>query len=356
VHLEIDRSNLHHTQLTHPTTNELLEGQARLRIERFGLSANNITYAAMGDAMSYWDFFPSTEPASWGRLPVWGYATVTETASEHLSAGSRLFGYVPCADELVIEVGRADSTGVSDVAGHRAHLPSVYNRYELVDASQLHRPGDEAIVMLLRPLFVTSFVVDDFLGDHELFGAANVVLSSASAKTTLGVAKLLRDRDVKVIGLTSPGNLAFCRSLNLYDELLTYDDVEQLEVSTTVYVDVAGDRTLTRRVHRHLGDRLAYSMIVGDTHWDAVDDNNEPLVGPRPTLLFAPDQITKRRREWGREGFEANLATKWHAFCDDVKVWMTIEMIVGPEAVRACYESLLQGRADPRLGFDCTLI
>ncbi|MFX9703743.1 DUF2855 family protein, partial [Acinetobacter baumannii] len=67
---------------------------------------------------------------------------------------------------------------------------------------------------LLRPLFMLSFLVDDFLAEHEMFGASRVLLSSASSKTAVGLAHLLHTRKgVKVIGLTSAANVDFVKSL-----------------------------------------------------------------------------------------------------------------------------------------------
>lgn len=37
----------------------LQAGEIRVHIDRFALTSNNITYAAFGDAMNYWSFFPS---------------------------------------------------------------------------------------------------------------------------------------------------------------------------------------------------------------------------------------------------------------------------------------------------------
>ena len=109
--------------------------------------------------------------------------------------------------------------------------------------------------MLLWPLFVTSFVVDDFLGDHDLFGSRTVVISSASSKTAIGAAFLLAERDgVDVVGLTSPGNAAFVRSLGCYSSVLTYDAVTDLDASPTAYIDVAGRKDVTHAVHTRLGD------------------------------------------------------------------------------------------------------
>ncbi|MBC7103757.1 MAG: DUF2855 family protein [Parvibaculum sp.] len=41
-----------------------------VEIEKFALSANNITYAVAGDMLNYWSFFPAEE--GWGKIPVWG--------------------------------------------------------------------------------------------------------------------------------------------------------------------------------------------------------------------------------------------------------------------------------------------
>ena len=56
---------------------------------------------------------------------------------------------------------------------------------------------------LLRPLFMLSFLVDDFLAENEFFGAKRVLLSSASSKTAYGLAHLVHARGIRTIGLTS---------------------------------------------------------------------------------------------------------------------------------------------------------
>ena len=42
-------------------------GEVLFEVERFGFSANNVTYALLGDALRYWDLFPA-EPG-WGQIP-----------------------------------------------------------------------------------------------------------------------------------------------------------------------------------------------------------------------------------------------------------------------------------------------
>ena len=102
---------------------------------------------------------------------------------------------------------------------------------------------------LLRPLFMLSFLVDDFLAENEFFGANSVMLSSASSKTAYGLAHLLHARrdGIKVIGLTSAPNVAFVESLGCYDEVVTYDAVTSMPADSPVaYVDMAGNSASAR--------------------------------------------------------------------------------------------------------------
>ena len=42
----------------------LADGEAMIKVDRFGLTANNITYGVAGDMIGYWQFFPAE--ANWG--------------------------------------------------------------------------------------------------------------------------------------------------------------------------------------------------------------------------------------------------------------------------------------------------
>jgi hypothetical protein len=342
-----------------PPSPALGAGEARIRIDRFGLSANNVTYAVYGRTMRYWDCFPGPveDGVAWGRVPVWGFGDVIESDVPGLAEGRRLYGYFPMGDELVVRPGRLDEQGFSDVTPDRGAIPSVYARYGYADADRIYRSDREPQQMLLWPLFVTSFVVDDFLGDHGLFGAGTVVVSSASAKTAIGAAFLLAGRaGVDVVGLTSPGNADFVRSLGCYGTVLTYDDVDRLTVTDTCYIDVAGRRDVTHAVHTRLGDHLRHSMVVGDTHWDDDATGDGTLPGPRPEFLFAPDQIAKRRTDWGRDGSESAVAGAWDRFVPWTDGWLTLRTREGAVEVESAFRDLLDGRVDPRVGDICTLV
>ena len=90
---------------------EVGQGQALLRVDCFGLTANNVTYGVMGEAMSYWDFFPAAD--GWGRMPVWGFAEVERSEADGVAAGTRVYGYLPPSSHLLVTPGEAVTTTVA---------------------------------------------------------------------------------------------------------------------------------------------------------------------------------------------------------------------------------------------------
>jgi hypothetical protein len=356
---EVDRDDLHRTRVVDPPPAKLPTNGARLRVEAFALTSNNITYAAFGDMLQYWSFFPAApggEADSWGRVPVWGFAEVVESAHDDVPAGRRVYGYLPMSTELVVEVGRVDARGFSDVAAHRRAMAGAYNRYLLTEADPIHEATRQEQQMVLWPLFFTSFLIDDFLGDEDCFGASTVVVSSASSKTAIGAAYLLGRRPgVTVVGLTSPGNRAFVEQLGCYGKVACYEEASGLEPADAVYVDVAGNRDIMVAVHERFGDRLRHSMVVGGTHWDHRSDAPPPAVGPTPAFFFAPNQIAKRTKEWGQAALDAAIGDAWRAYSAWTDSWLTFEHAHGPEAVERAYRALLGGTVDPRVGYICSM-
>jgi Protein of unknown function (DUF2855) len=342
----IAKDDLHRCRFAEQPPPALEPGQARLRVERFGLSANNITYAMFGEAMSYWSFFAAEE--GWGRMPVWGFAEVAESGAAALAPGARVYGYLPPSSELVVRPARIDARGFLDASPHRATLPAAYNGYVRVEADPIYEADTEELQMLLRPLFFTSFLIDDFLDEASMFGASTVVLSSASSKTAGGLAFLLSRRDgVELVGLTSPRSAAFADSLGVYDRVVTYEDVESLADAPAVYVDMAGDAEVRSAVHGHFGDALRHSAVVGATHHDRMGAVPDSLPGPPPTFFFAPDRVAKRTTEWGRDGFETRVAEAWVPYVEWCRGWLEVIEGEGPEPLQRAYLDLLDGNIDP---------
>jgi Protein of unknown function (DUF2855) len=321
-----------------------------IKIDRFAFTANNITYAVLGDQLKYWDLFPA--PENFGNVPVWGFGEVIASRHPNIENGERLFGYFPMATHLVIEAAGVSKRGLRDDAAHRQGVAPVYNAYTRVsgDPAFAGREGDYQA--LLRPLFMLSFLVDDYLAEHEFHGARSVMLSSASSKTAFGLAHLLHTlrKGIRVIGLTSAANVDFVQSLGCYDEVVTYDRVASLPSGTPVaFVDMAGNSELRARLHWHFGDQMRYSGRIGLTHRSSLPHEPE-LPGARPTWFFAPDQIRKRAKEWGPGGVDMRFGAAWSGFAPTLQRRLTVVEGRGPAAVKQIYLDTLNGRIPPEQG------
>jgi hypothetical protein len=348
--LLVERADLTHTTLVDVPALEPRAGQVLLKVDRVGMTANNVTYAVFGDAMQYWDFFPvpSRDGVAHGRVPLWGFAVVEKSTVRGVEEGTRLYGYLPTSSHLIVEPAKVDAKGFRDGSAHRQHLPSPYNGLTTTTEDPAYDAAHEDLQVLYRPLFMTSFMLADFLQDNECFGADTAVISSASSKTSYGTAFLLDG--IQRVGLTSVGNRAFTESLGCYDDVLTYDEVATLPITEAIYVDVAGDAVLRRRVHERL--EPVHSAVVGASHHDAAPDlgGTDELAGARPTFFFAPDQMRKRYADWGPDGVEQRHADAWAQFVPVVAKWVDVVVGTGPEALRADWLETLAGSTPPRTG------
>ena len=355
----VNKTDLHQARWVDTPARALADGEVRLQVDAFALTANNITYAAFGDAMQYWGFYPLPD-AALGCIPVWGFASVVETRCAGLALGERLYGYWPMAEEAVLQPVRVNAGGFVDGAAHRRELHGVYNQVLRCSADPAYVATREAEQALLRPLFFTSFLIDDFLAQQKFFGASAILLSSASSKTAYGTAFCLAQRRggpgaVRIIGLTSPGNLDFTRSLGCYDEVMSYDAVaDSLALAPTVYVDMSGSAAVRSAVHSRLGELLTYSCAVGGTHWQSLG-GGKGLQGPRPVMFFAPAQIKQRVADWGAAGLQERLAVAWAAFMQPVtrvdKPWLQVVRGQGREQISARYAALVSGQLKPQEGY-----
>ena len=66
-----------------------------MKVDRFAFTANNITYAMLGDQLKYWQLFPA--PEGFGNIPVWGFGRVIASKHPQVAEGELLFGYFPMA-------------------------------------------------------------------------------------------------------------------------------------------------------------------------------------------------------------------------------------------------------------------
>jgi hypothetical protein len=267
-------------------------------VERFALSANNVTYGALGDMLGYWRFFPASEEG-WGRIPAWGYVR---------GGDRRLFGYVPMASHAALSL----DDNLVETGPHRAELPKAYNLYSL-------DPDGGDAELLLRPLFITSFLLDDALGEQS----RPVIVSSASSKTALGFARLQAERGTTLVGLTSARNRAFVEGLDIYDTVATYDDPPSGEGA--LLVDIAGSRPV----------QAAETLAVGATQYDR-------LASDGATVFFAPSELRTRR-----VAVEQRFPEVFGRLVAWAETWLRIEHGDALEAYRA----VASGQAGPDVGY-----
>ena len=332
---------------------DLQPGQVRLRIAHFALTANNITYGVAADQLGYWDFFPTTDQSE-GRIPVWGFAEVVASLHSGIDEGSRVYGYLPMSQFVDVEPANVSAAGFVDGSAHRAERAPIYNHYSFCDADPLWRAEDEALIALYRPLFTTSFLLEDLHRDNGYFGATQLVIASASSKTALGLAQLASEdapENVSVVGLTSPGNAAFCDSLGCYDRVVPYDAVSSLAAEVSAFVDMAGNADVRSAVHTHLGDKLVRSTAVGMTHWKASTGlSGADLPGAKTSFFFAPSYAQDRLKLWGRDGFQARYGKAWERFRPFAQRNTNVERHSGPQEMQRVFSLMRDGQIDPAKG------
>ncbi len=352
VQVHVRKDALADAALVEVPLGPLADGAVRLAIESFSVTANNVTYAVVGDGFKYWDFFPA--PQGLGIVPMWGHARVIESRSPEIAVGERVYGYLPMASHLDVIPGRVSPGGFLDTTDYRQPMSPVYNSYTRLAADPEHDPAREAERMIFGPLFRTGFLIEYFLRGEGWFGAEQLVVTSASSKTAMGLASVARQSspEVKRIGLTSRGNVAFVEASGLYDDVFAYDDCDKLAVVRTVSVDFAGNAELLAGIHHHFDAALAQSVLVGATHIEArsVFGKNEPLPGPKPQLFFAPDHAVAFFKAHGAEEGGKLVAAAWREFLKAAEGTIAIERHKGLNAAREVFTAMVAGQIDPAKG------
>lgn len=339
---------------TVPLATELDDGDLVLRIDRVALTTNNITYAAFGEAMQYWSFFPTGKPG-WGHMPAWGFADVVMSRAEGVEVGERFYGYFPLASHIRMKAVRVTRRGFYDGSEHRLALTSAYNQYMRCSADAAYQAHRENYQMLVRPLFITSFMGADFLQDNDFFGARQIIVSSASSKTAYGTAFCLKaEHDVRLVGLTSRGNRSFVEGLGCYHESVTYDQVSAMHKDVrTLYLDFSGNEEQRAAIHLHFGDALVYDCFAGSAQ-NTSFLRDVGLPGPKPEFYFAPVQIRKRNKDWGHDLVNQRFNAAQLAFIDWVSTGDSPRMQVnessGYEQAQKLIRNLHDGWIDPQKG------
>ena len=335
--------------------NDLQQDEVLLETDSFGFSANNITYAALGFKMGYWGFFPAKsdndvdEAHGFGIVPVWGFATVKSSCHSDIKVGEKVFGYLPMASHWVIKAGKVAPHGFSDIHEKRKSISPVYDQYIRCAADPSYNKDREAWQLNFRPLYMTSFVLDDYVAEKAK--GEILLLSSASSKTALGTAQLLKDQKAsrnasyKVVGLTSTSNVDMVKTSGCYDEVYSYDDLNALtsDSSNSRYwlLDFAANGTLINNLSELLGDNLSEVTLIGATDWKAEEKPNPKLLNAE--IFFAPARVKLRQGEWGHEVFLAKYASAWKHFAEKVSDQFYEQSHCGTDAITRLYLETLNG-------------
>lgn len=353
--LIVDRNDFSRTEFVDVSSGDLADDHVRIEIISFALTANNITYMAVGDMIGYWKYFDPkhygiTRP-DMGCMPVWGYGVVRESKCEKVNVGAQVYGFFPVAKHIDVRPVKCNVRGFQDGVAHRADLHSVYNVYIYTKNDPSFLPAFDELQPVLRPLFTTSFLLDDFFGEQNHFGARQIIVLSASSKTALGTAFCLKQRGgIRLVGLTSRVNAEFVQGTGFYDEVVNYESIASLDPNAkTALIDMAGNGRINGALYDHFGYNIVYNCMVGKSHWQG-ERPPKITVGAPPVMFFAPDQAKKRIGEWGGAGFAKKMGARWIPFCENAQHWMTIESYDGAVDVLECYNNLLAGRVDPSRG------
>ena len=282
----ISRDDLRSCRIAESEPPELDPGQALLRLDCFGLTSNNVTYAVFGDAMSYWSFFPA-EPG-WGRMPVWGFRRGRALEAEGIESGARIYGYLPVSSHLVVTPERTRSDSFIDASPHRAELPPVYQLYTLTAGDDLYRPETEDIQMLLlhsspRPSSSTTSwrTRDTRTAGRSWFRALRArrpsPLPSGSPSAT-------RPRSWGPRRRATWSSSRVWRSTTA--RLLRRDRLAR--AGACRLRGPVGRRRRRMAVHTHFGDELGLSMAVGLTHWEELGSGQGTSPGRRPPCSSLP--------------------------------------------------------------------
>ncbi len=351
----IDKENIATAKIEISDLPELEEDQILLKIEGYALTANNISYASAGDMMGYWKFFP-TEDNRNGIVPVWGYANIVESANLDFEPGMRFYGFFPMGSHLIVSPNEGDtSMGFMDISNHRAELAPIYNHYRKLSDGVGEDEGD-ALRAIVQPLFMTSFLIEHKFRSEDWFGAQNVVITSASSKTAMALAYMVRNEseEIRRIGLTSSDNLDFTIESGLYDEVISYDNVFDVDTGldadeNIVSIDFSGNAKLLHGIHGHMGDNLKFSSLIGATH---VGESGglDNIAGVKPVFFFAPAAAQEFIRDMGQEAFDSQAGRALYGFMDYMSGQLDIRTIEGADQVKAAYLQLLDGKVAAREG------
>ncbi|WIY02245.1 DUF2855 family protein [Amycolatopsis mongoliensis] len=344
----VRRDDFTASEIRVPVLAELQPGEVRLEVEKFGLTANNVSYAKFGagNLIAFWNAFPA--PAEFGRVPVWGFVRVAESRNAGVAVGSRYFGYVPMASHHTVQA-EVTPRGLLDTSPQRAFLHPWYLTFQSVG-----EPDDlDDFRALMRPVFPASFTLADLVERQAAQGAKSLIVTSASCKTAIGLVEELRARQagIATVGITSEGKKSFVENLDVYGEVATYDAFESATVTApAVLVDFTGSAKVLHAVYQQFAPSLTQGVLIGFNHPDPGEQAPTGLPDPQPELFFTPMVEDHTIGEEGADAYYARYHEAETRYLRRMASWLTIRHGQGPADVVDAFRSLADGTQAPDVG------
>ena len=312
--LQVARDDLRRVRVAETSPAGPGPGEALFRVERFGVSANNVTYALLGDRLRYWDLFPAE--TGWGQIPVWGYLRAVASRSGEVEPGRRAFGLCPMSTRVLMRPDRGDAAGFRDASAARSAVSGVYNAYFWADGdSPGSRIGD--LLVVLHPLFWLSFTLDSYLAENGR--------------------------------LTSPRHVSFVKQTSEYGAVAGYDQLGALAALTgsrTTLIDVAGDHALRQEIRGQLAGRLTSVLVAGSTHGDGSPAAGGAAAGGAADWFSAPQQIRDLARRWGWPVLQRRFTAALDGFAASA-TWLSVETVHGMSGLARVYQGVLDNNGSP---------
>lgn len=247
---------------------------------------------------------------------------------------------------------RATPTRLFDGAAHRAALLPGYNSYTRVSVEPGYDRKMDDVRMLLWPLHMTSFCLGDLLQDKKYFEAKQIVVLSASSKTSIGLGYALQADAAAppVVAMTSARNRDFVSKLGIYQQTATYDAMQTIDATIpTVIVDMSGNGDVLAKLRTHLGDNMKRCINVGLTHWDETIQT-ESSKEERSEFFFAHGHIQMRIKDWGVEEFTARTFQFLRESAIKSIALLTFTKVDGLQGLAAVYPDVCAGKISPDQG------
>ena len=294
----------------------------------------------------------------WGRMPVWGFAEVAAVALRR--RGGRGAAVWLSADQLASH--RFARAGERARVRRRRTAPARaacrLQRVPALRADPLYRADREAEQALLRPLFVTSFLIDDS-SLTTIASARAACCCRAHRARPLTARRSVCSSDV--VHRMRSGHRAHVAGQRRNSRKAS-DATTMSSLMTRWRRCLSTSRRCTS-ISLAAPRCAARSTITSPTGWPirapsaariGTSSAARRIAGPATGIVLRAGAVKKRSGDWGRDGLQQRIAAAWHAFMaritDAHRPWLTVVRGSGPEAITATYLELLDGKTNPRNG------